>query len=173
MTRLCMVCKQRNRLVCMEQSKLQLKRHPFNTKPQLFKGQITLSRDNSLSRINVLVGVHFIRWIAIYPLVRVIRSLNNRRSVDRDVRRHRTAAIESTKLMMWLAKLHKHSPMEITFFDDLSSNSELASVKAHDREVTQQAKYAQDEVVLFIWSPDNAYTHIRYRVWSTCLSYNK
>lgn len=26
-------------------------------------------------------------------------------------------------------------------------NSELASVKAHDREVTQQAKYAQDEVI--------------------------
>ena len=26
------------------------------------------------------------------------------------------------------------------------TNSELASVKAHDREVTQQAKYAQDEV---------------------------
>jgi len=29
-------------------------------------------------------------------------------------------------------------------------NSELASVKAHDREVTQQARYAQDEV---IWLP--------------------
>lgn len=87
--------------------------------------------------------------------------------------RHRTAARETTELMMWLAKLHNHSPMEIPFFNDLSSNSELASVKAHDREVTQQAKYAQDEVVLFIWSPDNAYTHIRYRVWSTCLSYNK
>ena len=27
-------------------------------------------------------------------------------------------------------------------------NSELASVKAHDREVTQQARYAQDEVIL-------------------------
>ena len=30
MTGLCMVCKQRNSLVCMEQSKLQLKRHSFN-----------------------------------------------------------------------------------------------------------------------------------------------
>lgn len=26
-------------------------------------------------------------------------------------------------------------------------NSELASVKAHDREITQQAKHAQDEVI--------------------------
>ena len=52
---------------------------------------------------------------------------------------------------MWLAKLHNHSPMKITFFNGLSSNSELASVKAHDREVTQQAKYAQDEVVFFIF----------------------
>ena len=33
--------------------------------------------------------------------------------------------------------------LKIIFF----FNSELASVKAHDREVTQQAKYAQDEVL--------------------------
>ena len=45
----------------------------LNNWPQLFKERITLS-----SGQNVLTGVHFVRWIAIYPLDRVIRSLNNR-----------------------------------------------------------------------------------------------
>ena len=62
-------------------------------------------------------------------------------------------------------------PHENNFLNDLSSNSELASVKAHDREVTQQAKYAQDEVV-YPYFPDKAYTHIRYRVQSTCVINN-
>ena len=35
--------------------------------------------DKSLSSgLNVIVGVYFIRWLAIYALDKVIRSLNNR-----------------------------------------------------------------------------------------------
>ena len=41
--------------------------------------QVVQRADNSLFRgYNELVGLHFIRWIVIYPLDRVIRSLNNR-----------------------------------------------------------------------------------------------
>ena len=43
----------------------------IHTRPQLFKQWLTLS-----SGYNVLVGVHFIRWVTIYPLGRVICSLN-------------------------------------------------------------------------------------------------
>lgn len=40
-------------------------------------------------------------------------------------------------------------------------NSELASVKAHDREVTQQARHAQDEVHV-IWS----LSYFLVKLWS-------
>ena len=47
----------------------------------------------------------------------------------------------SIVLLLGFVVLASHTKNHLFF------NSELASVKAHDREVTQQAKYAQDEVI--------------------------
>ena len=45
---------------------------------------IVQREDNFIQRIkiNELVGVHFIRWVAIYPLDNVIHSQNNQGQLD-------------------------------------------------------------------------------------------